>query len=855
MDNFLNFVYDEWDSVNDVPLPNRLKTYFNQDDRPHTWVLSTEPLRVFHKTIIKNWKLSDVPNNPDKMFYYHVCNRNGYNNRFFAEGILPVDLDVINFIKNNDNLHLIIMNECEFETKQALERLDRIVKFLKLNPKKVWFIHNGEKLLEHKNELKTDINVHTCRSMVISGKSQTNYVNYKQKKDEGNFFLCHNRSPRIHRYGLLCLLKKYEILDADVNWSLVGGYSFNNQKFLFKDIFNIDDVLDLTKEIEYFTSIEIKKSNYEIDYAGLDDRQTQNLPFETKTYENSYFNIVTETNFVSEDIHITEKSFKPFKFFQFPLILASYHHVKYFREAYPELDLFDDVIDHSYDDKENNRDRLFAFIEEIKRIHNNKEFFIDFYEKNSHRFVKNNEILRDFENEYDYEFFKKLSEVNPKTEIELNLVYDNWNEELQEPYDMNCKEIYTDSFLMNRDSFVRSLGFPEEHIRRFPLIDVEKYPNKKFYYFITLTPNQIGEKIKNKILPMPQDVIDCWKNNKNFNIVLANEQEYESFETFKRVHFWTKFNGLNQSQFWISNNNIKLEDYKSELNSEINVYATSKVRTHIALAMMGVMTSLDYTPDKESKLFLCHNRRVRPHRYALLVLLKKEGIIDNVDWSLVNGWDAKHRFLNNPAGLFGELFDFDTINNLMEECIYFLNIEQKKSIYEEQYEWFDDRDNTDYINWGETYETLSYKNSYFNITTETEFDTTEIHVTEKSFKPFVAFQFPLILASPGHIHEIRKRYDFDWFDDVIDHSYDLEKDHKIRLLKFVEEIKKINNNKEFFIEFYKNNKSRFEKNHKLAKNLTYDTSDRDFLKKLTGLYEYEFETGIRIKSKNKETLI
>jgi hypothetical protein len=115
---------------------------------------------------------------------------------------------------------------------------------------------------------------------------------------------------------------------------------------------------------------------------------------------------------------------------------------------------------------------------------------------------------------------------------------------------------------MNRDSFVRSLGFPEEHIRRFPLRDVKNYPNKKFYYFITLTPNQIGEKIKNKILPMPQEVIDCWKSNKNFNIVLANEQEYESFETFKHVHFWTKFNGLNQNQFWISNNNIKLEDYK-----------------------------------------------------------------------------------------------------------------------------------------------------------------------------------------------------------------------------------------------------------------------------------------------------
>ena len=31
-------------------------------------------------------------------------------------------------IKTNKNLALIIMNECEFEKKQALERLDKIVK-------------------------------------------------------------------------------------------------------------------------------------------------------------------------------------------------------------------------------------------------------------------------------------------------------------------------------------------------------------------------------------------------------------------------------------------------------------------------------------------------------------------------------------------------------------------------------------------------------------------------------------------------------------------------------------------------------------------------------------------------------
>jgi hypothetical protein len=850
MDNFLNFVYDDWDEVNDVPRPNRLKEWVHPDDTDQTWMLSTEPMRVYTRTQIKNWKLSDVPNHPDKMFYYHVWNRNGWNNRFFADDNLPIDKEVIRMIKTNKNLALIIMNECEFEKKQALERLDKIVKKLRINPKQVWFIHNGEKLTEHKEELNAQINVHTSRSMCTSVQGTHPPVKYRTLKTPNQFFLCHNRTPRIQRIGLLCLLKKYGILE-DTNWSLINGWHFHtDSKIQFVDIFRYEDVLGLIDEIQYFTAIDIKKSNYETQYAELDDREVQRLPSEPNSYENSYVNITTETNFKGEDIHITEKSFKPFFYFQYPLILASYHHLKYFREAYPELDFFDDVIDHSYDDKENDRDRLIAFVEEIKRIHENKEFFIDFYKTNKHRFQKNHDILKDYQNDYDYEFFKKLSEVKPEEEedVDIHLVYDNWNEELQEPYDMNCKEIYTDSFLMNLDSFVRSLGFPEERMKRYPLRDVSKYPNRKFYYVVTLTPNQIGNKIRDRVLPFPQEVIDCWRENPNFNVILGNEQEYESFGTFKFVHFWTKFNKLNQNQIWISNNNIRLEDYKAELNSEMNVYATSKVRTHIALAMMGVMPTLEYTTEKEGKFFLCHNRRVRPHRYALLVLLKRFGILDDTDWSLVNGWDAKERFHNNPKGLYSAIFTDEDIETMMDDLMYFININQKKSFYEEDKNWFRE-DNVNYVNWGETYESLSYKNSYLNITTETEFDTTEIHVTEKSFKPFVAYQFPLILASPNHIREIRKRYNFDWFDDIIDHSYDSITDHRERLFAFAKEIKRINDNKEFFIDFYKNNKQRFEKNHKIAYKLTYDTSDRDFLKKLTGLYEYEFKTGIRVKEK------
>ena len=65
MDNFLNFVYDDWDEVNDLPRPNKLSDYTHQDDNENTWVLSTQPMGVFVLTKIKNWKLSDVPNNPN----------------------------------------------------------------------------------------------------------------------------------------------------------------------------------------------------------------------------------------------------------------------------------------------------------------------------------------------------------------------------------------------------------------------------------------------------------------------------------------------------------------------------------------------------------------------------------------------------------------------------------------------------------------------------------------------------------------------------------------------------------------------------------------------------------------------
>ena len=216
----------------------------------------------------------------------------------------------------------------------------------------------------------------------------------------------------------------------------------------------------------------------------------------------------------------------------------------------------------------------------------------------------------------------------------LNLVYDNWDENTNLPYEPNSKELYPNSFHMPYDAVVNGLNIQNEWIDRFKLSDVYNFPNKKFYYFITLMPNVIGENIIENKLPMLPEVIECLKDNQNFNVIIMNWQEWESFETFKLIHNWSLSVELNQSQIWVSNNNPRLDEYKNKLNSNINVYSTKYLPNIGPISIRNEVGNINFKTNKEGNLFMCHNRRIKPHRYGILCLLKKYGILNNVDWSL-----------------------------------------------------------------------------------------------------------------------------------------------------------------------------------------------------------------------------
>ena len=88
--------------------------------------------------------------------------------------------------------------------------------------------------------------------------------------------------------------------------------------------------------------------NHNTDYKVLGDiKYQQDDP--GKNLYRSLLAIVNETNdFTNDSIHLTEKSFKFFAWHQIPVFNASRNHVREIRKL--GFDLFEDIIDHSYDD-------------------------------------------------------------------------------------------------------------------------------------------------------------------------------------------------------------------------------------------------------------------------------------------------------------------------------------------------------------------------------------------------------------------------------------------------------------------------------------------------------------------------
>ena len=161
-------------------------------------------------------------------------------------------------------------------------------------------------------------------------------------------------------------------------------------------------------------------------------------------------------------------------------------------------------------------------------------------------------------------------------------------------------------------------------------------------------------------------------------------------------------------------------------------------------------------PDHPRKYKIgCINGMCRPHRIYLWLEMNRRPWADQCYTTMhYNSFGRSPEDIDRPdsAGLSQEIWnEWDNIKESLPKFNY------------DHWWWADDP---------------AYTDCYIHIVTETTV-CDRIFISEKAWKPLVNMQLTLVQGNTGTIDLMRK-HGFDMFDDIIDHSYDLEPDWKKR---------------------------------------------------------------------------
>jgi hypothetical protein len=216
-----------------------------------------------------------------------------------------------------------------------------------------------------------------------------------------------------------------------------------------------------------------------------------------------------------------------------------------------------------------------------------------------------------------------------------------------------------------------------------------------------------------------------------------------------------KLNNVNINRLIVANNNSnkvglhKVSYGNFILNTIFFPYFYLHTYTVLKNEIGNVGINNTITPDKN---FLCLNRRMYHHKYQIIEELFNRGILNDTRFSWVDNKNKKN-FLNKKLVLHLniDVNNFKAIQ-LEDDVMYGSEL----STHEEYLYTINP-------NW--------YYKSKVNIITETNFNETEIHITEKTWKAIYLGVPFVISASKGHLKTLRDM-GFKTFNSVINEDYD-----------------------------------------------------------------------------------
>ena len=213
-----------------------------------------------------------------------------------------------------------------------------------------------------------------------------------------NFFLCYSKnSTRDHRIKTILWLIKNDLIKDTLLSTLIKD---EHRRFYNS---TEDELNGLSNYFEDFLKMGYNVLDWDFTKDG--NNEFSYLRYNTIShYSSTIFNIVLETTFEENSLNLTEKSFKPLANCQPFLIIGDPFANKTLLDF--GFELYDDLIDYSFDEIKDNDKRLNAVFKEIKRIKNlGEKHLIDWYFKNKEKIEKNKTTL------FTYSYNKMVDEV------------------------------------------------------------------------------------------------------------------------------------------------------------------------------------------------------------------------------------------------------------------------------------------------------------------------------------------------------------------------------------------------------------------------------------------------------------
>lgn len=390
---------------------------------------------------------------------------------------------------------------------------------------------------------------------------------------------------------------------------------------------------------------------------------------------------------------------------------------------------------------------------------------------------------------------------------------------------------FIDSYFNKEEVRIYDCNITDKNLTYIFVIGVSGYPSHDLK---SVTKEKNPEWITSEeTIEIPKSIVSKYHDGFKISFLFFTTDECDNPDSVEIFSDYLDFLKINQKHFYLSTANLLLDKNKKEYNSNINVNSNNILLSNVSKRLDTTAADYKFVSSRD-KLFQCYNNMYKPHRLGIYTFFNKENLTDLVDLSFLEhtSFDYHHDYI------FKEILGNDLKKNKEWHKIASKSIKNKISLKSNFEDINSDNKTGRQLYTSALHEVATkqnlYKHAFINIVTESQYVWKNvIHITEKSILPFFFYQIPIIIATAGHVQCMKDRYDLDFFDDIINHSYDSVEDNVLRFQKITKEILRLSKMQKEIQEFIIKNQKRFEKNKQIIKNIHKSNYNKDFWKSLT----------------------